>query len=217
MLRAELARLGSRRTPIDADRRYLFGYSMGGMFAYRLVHDLPDTFAALWVVSAAIGGRAHEGLSRTVVNDPQGSSAASLFALHGDQDVVVPPGGAGDPTGRVQSLASVLLHAVTGLPAADAVAHADSLRPLEAAVAAYVAHDDCEATPFSISTTEPDLGGGTASVMNVYRQASAAANPEVIVYRDPTMGHDGFTTSAARYFQPADVWEFFKAHPRIGL
>jgi poly(3-hydroxybutyrate) depolymerase len=217
MLRAALVRAGIRRAPIDADRRFLFGYSVGGMFAYRLAHNVPDTFAALWAMSATVGGRAHEGLSATVTNEPQGSSSVSLFALHGDQDVIVPPGAVGDPTGRTQSLVGVLLHTATGLPAADAVAHADSVRHLEAAVAAYVAHNDCEPTPSSTSTTEPDIAGGTSSVRLAYRPASGAANPEVVVYRDPTLGHDGFTSSGNRYFGPAEVWDFFKAHPRVGL
>ena len=217
MLRSALARAGIRRDPIDRDRRFLFGYSMGGMMAYRMVHEVPDVFAALWVVSSAIGGRANEGLTRTVTNDPRGTTSVSLFAHHGDNDLIVPPGPVGDPTGRAQSLVSVLLHSATGVPAADAAIHADSVRHLEAAVVGYISHNDCEPAPFSTSSTEPDLAGGTTSERRVFRQASGSSNPEVVVYRDPAMDHEGFTSSANRYFRPADVWDFFKAHPRVGL
>ena len=53
------------------------------------------------------------------------------------------------------------------------------------------------------------------STQYTYRQDSNPANPEVVVYRDPAMEHTNFV--ANRYFDAADVWDFFKTHPRIGL
>jgi poly(3-hydroxybutyrate) depolymerase len=97
LLRAELEAARIRRAPIDVHRRYAFGYSQGGLMAYKLAHDRPDVLAALWVMSAAFGGRNHEGLTPTITNDPQGSSTLSLFAHHGDPDAVVPPGAAQRP------------------------------------------------------------------------------------------------------------------------
>ena len=73
LLKKELRELGINRSPIDPNRRFVFGYSMGGMMAYKLAHELPNRFAALWVMSGAIGGRAHEGTTRTVTNGPQGT------------------------------------------------------------------------------------------------------------------------------------------------
>lgn len=215
MLRAELDEIGIKQPPIDAHRRFLFGYSMGGMLAYRLAHDMPDYFAAIWAMSAAYGGRSHDGLTPTVTNDPQGSTSLSLFAHHGENDDTVPPGPRNDPSGLTLSPTSQALYTLGGLPAADVGAHATSVRPLAAAIAEFKLYDDCAPAAFSSSTTEADLNGTNTSETYVFRQAGGGANPEVIVYRDPTMGHIGFTGSANRYFDQTDVWDFFKAHPRL--
>jgi poly(3-hydroxybutyrate) depolymerase len=214
LLQAELARVGIGHAPIDTDRRFLFGYSQGGMMTYKLAHGMPDYFAALWVMSAAYGGRAHEGLTHTITNDPQGSSSLSLFAHHGEDDVVVPPGPRDDPAGRALSTSSRALYVATGLAAVDADAYAGSFRHLDAAVAEFKLYNDCEPTAYS-STTEADLGGTNTSEKDVFRRTGNPANPEVIVYRDPTMGHTGFIGNMHQYFDHGDVWEFFKSHPRV--
>lgn len=225
MLQARLDELGVRRPAIDADRRYLFGYSMGGMMAYKLAHEIPDYFAALWVMSGAIGGRSSEGYANTVTNTPSGSSSLSLFHHHGDLDDVVPPGPREDISGREVGTHLPDLYALTGMPAVEIPLRKTSLRHLAAAIAAYKLHNDCENTAF-VSPGDPDastdsaldLGGGATSVKLVFRQAGNAANPEVIVYRDPTMEHTGFTTPGGnRYFDHTDVWSFFKGHPRVGI
>lgn len=215
LLRAELTAAGIKHRPIDADRRFLFGYSMGGMMAYKLAHEMPDHFAAIWALSGAYGGRSHDGLTPTVTNDPQGTLSLSLFAHHGELDTTVPPGGRNDPTGLTVSTTSQSIYALGGLPAADAAAYATSVRPLAAAIAEFKLYNDCAPTAFSSATTEPDLNGTNTSETYVFRRSGGAANPEVIVYRDPTMGHTGLTGSANRYFDESDVWAFFKAHPRI--
>jgi len=216
LLQRELQEIGLNKAPIDVDRRFLFGYSMGGMMAYKLAHELPDQFAALWVMSSAIGGRAHDGRTPTVTNDAQGTHKLSLFAHHGDQDVVVPPGPGLDPTGtQINSIAHALYQAA-GMPTTNADDYVGSVRNLNAAIEIYKLHNDCEPTAFSSSTTEADIGGGTGSQQYVFRQAGGAPNPEVIVYRDPVLEHTGLTaTGAPRYFDQADVWEFFKSHPRV--
>ena len=49
----------------------------------------------------------------------------------------------------------------------------------------------------------------------VWRQDTNAANPEVVAYRDPNMDHTNFVPN--RYFTWGDVWDFFKAHPRVDI
>jgi hypothetical protein len=49
----------------------------------------------------------------------------------------------------------------------------------------------------------------------VWRQDGNPANPEVVAYLDPTMDHTNFVPN--RYFFAADVWEFFKDHPRVDI
>jgi len=223
MLQGKLNELGVRRRAIDPDRRFVFGYSMGGMLAYRLAHEVPDLVAALWVMSGAIGGRSHEGLTGTVTNDPQGRSALSLFAHHGDLDDVVPPGLRQDSSGRQQSTFSPDLYVVTGMPPADIPVRKASLRHLAAAIEIFKLHNDCEPTAYfnpagtdGSTTTAADIGGLNTSAKYVFRRAGNPANPEVIVYRDPLMGHTNFTSAGPnRYFTAADVWDFFKGHPRV--
>ena len=92
MLQAKLDELGIPGRAIDADRRFLFGYSMGGMMSYRLVNEMPNHWAALWVMSGAYGGRGHNERTPTVTWPPSGSASVSLFAQHGEIDTVAAPG-----------------------------------------------------------------------------------------------------------------------------
>ena len=225
MLQARLDELHVKRPAIDADRRFLFGYSMGGMMGYKLTHELPDTFAALWAMSAAIGGRSSEGYTETVTNAPQGRSSVSLFAHHGELDDVVPPGPQNDTSGREIGTHVPDLYALAGMPAAEIPLRKTSLKHLASAIAAYKLYNDCDdAAYFSAvgtdgsTTTAPDVSGTATSLKLVFRQAGGAANPETIVYRDPFMEHTNFTSAGPnRYFTAADVWDFFKRHPRVPL
>jgi hypothetical protein len=45
-------------------------------------------------------------------------------------------------------------------------------------------------------------------------ETDGSTNPSVTVHRDPVMLHVGFSADPARYYFPADVWAFFKRHPR---
>jgi poly(3-hydroxybutyrate) depolymerase len=225
MLDQRLAELQVGRPAVDADRRYLFGYSMGGMMSYKLARELPDTFAALWVMSGAIGGRSSEGYTATVTNVPLGRSTASLFAHHGEMDDVVPPGPRQDVSGRQSGTHPPDLYLLSGMPAAEIPLRRNSVRHLAAAIASYKLYNDCEdAAYFTTTATDgsslaaPDVGGTSTAVKLVFRQAGNAVNPEVIVYRDPLMEHTGFTSAGPnRYFNEADAWSFFKLHPRVTL
>lgn len=214
MLQAKLDELGISGPAIDVDRRFLFGYSMGGMMSYRLVNEMPNHWAALWVMSGAYGGRSHDGRTPTVTWPPSGSAGVSLFAHHGEDDPVVPPGPLDDPSGHEVSQPSETLYLATGL-VAEAPVFAGSVRNFAAAVLAYRTHNDCASTPFSHSTVESDVGGGTTSQKAVWRQDGNLANPEVVAYFDPDMEHTNVVPN--RYFTWGDVWEFFKAHPRIDI
>jgi poly(3-hydroxybutyrate) depolymerase len=222
MVQRKLDELGVKRRAIDPDRRFVFGYSMGGMLAYRLAHELPNQFAALWVMSGAIGGRSHEGLTGTVMNVPQGGPV-SLFAHHGELDDVVPPGPQEDASGRVQGTHVPDLYAVSGMPAADIAIRKTSFRHLAAAIETFKLHNDCEETAYfnllgtdGSTTTAADVGGTSTSLQYIFRRIGNPANPEVIVYRDPLMEHANFTSAGQnRYFKAVDVWNFFKGHPRV--
>lgn len=58
----------------DVDRRYLFGYSNGGMLGYRIIADMErDTWAACWAMSTTCGGVSEVGYTppeSAIVNLP---------------------------------------------------------------------------------------------------------------------------------------------------
>jgi hypothetical protein len=49
----------------------------------------------------------------------------------------------------------------------------------------------------------------------VWRQDTNPANPAGGAYLDPLMDDTNFVPN--RYFTTTDVWDFFKAHPRIDV
>lgn len=218
MMQRDLRKLGVNRPAIDRDRCFVFGYSMGGMMAYKLAHEVADYFAALWVMSGAYGGRSHEGLTSTVLNNPRGSSSVSLFAHHGDVDTVVPPGARTVASGRVQPT-DPDFYAAFGVPGAAALDYKPSFRTLAAAVDTFTLYNNCEQQPFEINRPPADgaadINGTDEGVKVAFRQPGGAVNPEVIVHRDPHMGHTDFL--ANRYYQAGDVWDFFKEHPRVSI
>lgn len=215
MMRDELALLGRTGRAFDVDRRFLFGYSAGGMMAYKLASAMPDQWAALWAMSSAYGGRTYAGLTQTITNPPRGSHAISLFAHHGEEDHTVPPGPLNDPSGLVVSEDAVT--ALTALGVVPAEDYAPSFRHLVAAAQTYRTYNNCRATAYQVLQNQIDVTGTLKSTKVVHRRDDNAANPEVIVYRDENMEHTGFTLSDDRYFHARDVWDFFKAHPRVGL
>ncbi|MEJ2158606.1 MAG: PHB depolymerase family esterase [Desulfobacteraceae bacterium] len=227
MLRHKLHGLGISRPAIDPDRRYVFGYSAGGMMAYKLAHEIPDYFGALWVMAGAYGGRAHEGLTATVTNDPQGASSVSLFAHHGEDDTVVPPGPRQDPTGRVQPDTAFEvtpgivfdIYDEAGIPAGDAPIHNNAYRTLAAAVEEFRRYNDCEPEPVApvSGSGKEDMIGGTDARQYVFHQASGAVNPEVTVYRDGAMNHANYSTASKKYVDVTRIWNWFKDHPRMAL
>lgn len=91
----------ARDWSIDAARVYATGMSNGGMMAYRLGAELPERFAAVAPVAAALGVR----------GEP--ACPIPLIAFHGAQDENVPPqGGVG-----------------SGVSGTDFASQADSLAP----------------------------------------------------------------------------------------
>jgi len=66
--------------PVDRDRIYLTGYSMGGYGAWDLALNYPDTFAAVApVCGGLVPGR-----------NPESLKSLPIWTFHGDQDSVVP-------------------------------------------------------------------------------------------------------------------------------
>ena len=176
---------------------------------------MPDFWAALWAMSAAFGGRSHDGLTPTVTHPPTGRSSVSLFAHHGDLDAMVPPGPNNDTSGLALSATINALYVATGLTQADADLYTTSVRHLAAASQTYRLYNNCRGTAFQVLTGQATVGGANNATQYVFRRDDNAANPEVIVYRDPEMEHTGFI--ANRYFDAAYVWDFFKTHPRVDL
>ncbi len=72
----------SEKLPIDEDRIYLTGYSMGGYGTFQLLIDEPKLFAA----GVPIAGGVNAGAARDLRRTP-------LWVFHGEQDDVVPPDG----------------------------------------------------------------------------------------------------------------------------
>lgn len=90
-------------TLFNHERRFLFGYSNGGMMAHRLVRAMPDQWAAIWGISTTVGGKAQQGIGDpqdAVVNLPtEGIRTVSFFAHHGEKDIIAPPGREGNVVG----------------------------------------------------------------------------------------------------------------------
>ena len=221
MLNREMRQLGIPGPAIDPNRRFLFGYSAGGMMAYRLVNKMPDNWAALWVQSSAHGGRSYDGLTARVTNRPRGRHGVSLFAHHGELDTVVPPGPQGDPVGLAVSEVSADLNEIAGLTTAEARQYATSYRHLAAAVRDYRTHNNCDPEPFEYlsppTTGTVGIAGPDMASRATWRQDGDTPNPEVVVHRDPDMDHTNFHDDDNAYFTAEDVWTFFKDHPRVRL
>ncbi len=135
----------------------------------------------------------------------------------------MPPGPRQDKAGRVQSTHVPDLYDLTGMPAADIPIRKSSLRHLAAAIEIYKLHNDCEpAAYFNMAGTDgsdetaDDINGTTTAVKYVFRRSGNPPNPEVIVHRDPIMHHTNYNDAAStQYYDTADVWDFFKNHPRV--
>ena len=70
------------RYPVDADRVYLLGFSMGGGGAYRMAFDYGERFAAM----IAIAGHTPEA----TIDHVRAVERFPFLAIHGDQDFRVP-------------------------------------------------------------------------------------------------------------------------------
>jgi len=205
--------------PLDEDRRYLFGYSLGGMFAFQYARQTTNTFAAVWGENATFGGRRHMqgSLGTTVTNPPLPGTvnqrAKSLFLHTGTLDTsVVPTGTASGPPNT--SLANKATYRDKGgLNDTWAGRYARGDLPALASIAAYNTLNNT--TVQTVLTGQSDRNGGSTSTLTQWRRVGGANNPIVEHYSDPTMTHTNFASSPKRYFSVSDVWAWFKAHPRV--
>ena len=100
----------SRRTPVDPERVYVWGFSNGGMMAARAVCEAPDLFAAAGVVAGHL-----------LV--PCDDAAVRMMHIHGVNDRTVPwQGGWSDyvhvyfPDARTESLRVTTSSTLVGVP-----------------------------------------------------------------------------------------------------
>jgi poly(3-hydroxybutyrate) depolymerase len=222
----------------DQDRKYLFGYSAGGMMAYRLVSEMENgSWAAMWVMESSFGGTPHAGFTQQfpVVEHapPIGPFAISLFAHHGGADDLVPAGGFTQRSGTNPSLFAE--RALSGkmkpdegdnndpvragrLQDADANDLAPAFRTLAGAFHAFKEANFL--TGQEAFRNGPDIHGGFTSVLQSSPPTPLLqlnqVNPVVARYLDPLLEHTGYWEEAGNlhYFTAPVVWSFFKAHPR---
>jgi len=201
-----LAEIGSARRSIDPDRRFLFGYSNGGMMAYRLAADVPNYFRAMWVYAASYGGKALDGFTSLVENVPGSSDdPISVFHLHGGSDATVDPGIDQDYTGLTVSPQAEQTLLDEKVDAQDAPAHARSDRSLSGAMLAYRNHNGTALNPYFETNTAASVNGQNDSTRREWRNAAGDPFPSVVLYRDPTLGHTGLD-----YVTAAQIWNWFK-------
>jgi polyhydroxybutyrate depolymerase len=90
----------ARRVTLDSGRLYATGISNGGMFAYRLVCDLPDVLAAIAPVAAAVPAALAERCA--------GAAPVSVAAFQGTADPLLPYAGGGrGASGRGEVLSAL--------------------------------------------------------------------------------------------------------------
>jgi hypothetical protein len=207
----------------DVERRYLFGYSNGAMMGHRLVKEMPDHWAALWAMSGTCGGKSQVGVSADwdrVVNLPEsGQFAVSFFAHHGDQDHTVPPGDWGEADFVYQSPQDpdplYKFHWYAGF--SNKLDYLPGFLPLSQASRGY--RDYNNLTGESPFRHRPGMNGPDTAQSKSWPDAANPDNhnPTVVIYRDWTMEHTGFTnpSNLNRYFSEKDVWRFFGYHPRV--
>lgn len=68
-----------KKTSVDTTRVYVTGFSNGGMMAYRLACDVPETFAAIGVVAGAMN---------TLSCKPKSNPSLVIFHARDDQNVL---------------------------------------------------------------------------------------------------------------------------------
>src|SRR5262249_8024915 len=85
------------RFPVDGDRVYLMGHSMGGLGAYEVGLHYPDRFGGLMPIDAAMGGRVGRARPGPAWMEPQVAihSPAKLYPNARNVDVFFKNAGAG--------------------------------------------------------------------------------------------------------------------------
>jgi hypothetical protein len=194
-LPAKFDRVDIRHSPIDADHRFLCGYSNSGMMAYKLAHDVPDMFAALWVISAEFGGPSHEGLGSTATNDPQGSSNESLFANQEEDDVAIPTGPRNDPTGRDPNSIEYGVYTAAGIRSSDADKLVGSVRNLAPAIDSYILIEAGRLRPQAARLLPQPRGAADGG------ERGAAGRPGVARAADGSMGMVNLSSRRRRHLR----------------
>jgi len=197
-------------------REFAF-YAPYGWERWIEANESSTQFAALWAQSASFGGQAHDGgngddFGPPVSFPPVQTSAMSYFHHHGALDTNVVPGGG--PNGAPnRGAASQQAYEDNGLLLPQAQRYARTDLPALAAIQAYRDHNGANA--LTTNPNQPSINGSNTSTVQQWRRALGVDNPIVEYYSDPNMAHIGFANSPNRYFSVRDVWDWFKAHPRV--
>lgn len=200
-------------TVFDPDRRFLFGRSNGAMMALRCVHKHPvDTWAAVFVLSGAIGGSANALVPEApaTFNEPDMPPTArgvSLFAVHGTGDRHVPPG-PHLPNPQLEYVSDLVpsvpdLYGAgpgPGVLVATAQDFAPRYLPLRDMITTFQQLNGMAPN----SATQSELMGGTRWVK------TRPNGLRVVEHRDRRRGHFEVHPD----FTPERVWDFFPHHPR---
>lgn len=247
IVKGKVIKTEAPETLFDVDRRFLFGYSNGGMLAHRLVRQMTDYWGAVWGMSTAVGGQAQQGFGTPVINVPAtGTYTTSFFAHHGENDEIAPPGDVG---GDVLAIADGVLQAPTiaapvylqyqlagiGTPT-ERSRYMPGFLPLAQGWRGYASYNQepqitmRRARPGLASLGEKGIPGSAYSystrdlVISVPNTEPPPIelypylrNPIAVIYIDPDMGHTNFTSHPNRYFFAHDVWRFFRTHQRVPL
>lgn len=229
-------------TAIDPDRRYLFGIGHGASVGYRLIAEMPDTWAAFHAMGGAIGGyRYADGRHRTgavptvgqpdvpgeTLNLPSGGPV-SLFVHHGGQVMIRPPTmSEADwrewndlvvPPGQPNLVAPTL-------PSVQERDVLDAKRVLPGpSSAAYASAYQ----PLQV-VIDAFLGHNTMLNLPSVDDPSAedrlgghnatqriwGIHPQVVEYRDERMNHTNYDPKGDNaYITVRSIWQWMMAHPR---
>jgi pimeloyl-ACP methyl ester carboxylesterase len=220
LIETHYAARGVTREGFDEERVFAFGYSAGGMMAFKYASYYNNRFAAMVLVCSACGGRQVVGGS-TFTNNPilvASPPGMSLMLYVGGADPTVPPGGL-TSTGLQPSVAARDALEDSGLTSTEASDFCVNYRSARTSTQAYLdfnhvidsSFNDDFLNPDTNTTGQPDVGGGTQRSTRTWRGTSGN-NPVVKLVYDVVMTHD--PTAGDRQLTIDDVWSFFKNHPR---
>ncbi len=209
---------------LDDDRMFLHGYSNGAGLAHRLVAEEPDRWAAVWAQSGMMARQlGPAGVPAVFGPDPAGAGtmAVSCFFHHGYRDDTIPygtnPSTGLDPYNVGPSELDKLIND-GGLdePAARSVAFYYGRVP--DAVERYRQYNRLTAATVpetGLPSVRPLLGGTSDRWVHPAGSLLNAENPQVVEYQDSHMTHINLDHPPTGYGSFAEVWDFFRTHPRV--